>query len=317
MLLVLAVATCAEAVNADPGNAAAGGRPQVQHAAGRGEAAQAPYLWWHVAIRGFVALCVVAVLLFAAVLFFENSFVFHPSREPVAGWAPPGLGIEECTLRTADGLELYGWWHPGEGDPAQRPVLLWFHGNAGNITHRAEGLRAFAERGLAVLLLDYRGYGRSDGSPSEYGFYLDAEAAYRYLRIICFGRSLGAAVALHVARRRRAAGLIMEGTFASVPDLARRKFSLLPVWFLLRNRFDSLRLIRGAKLPLLMVHGSEDNLAPIAHAKAVFDAATAPKEFYVVEGAGHNDTEEVGGNEYFDTLRRFCYRCVNPPAAEQ
>ncbi|MHC5034518.1 MAG: alpha/beta hydrolase, partial [Planctomycetota bacterium] len=255
-----------------------------------------------------------------------NSFVFHPSRGPVASWAPPGLGIEECTLRTADGLELYAWWHPGEGDPAQRPVLLWFHGNAGNITHRAEGLRAFAARGLAVLLLDYRGYGRSDGTPSEYGFYLDAEAAYRYLveergvapeRIICFGRSLGAAVALHLARRRRAAGLIMEGTFASVPELARRKFSLVPVWSLLRNRFDSLRLIRGAKLPILMVHGSEDRLAPIAQAKGVFDAATAPREFYVVEGAGHNDTEEIGGDEYFDTLSRFCYRCVNPPAADQ
>ena len=166
-------------------------------------------VWEHV-VRSVVIVCVGLVLAVALLLLCEDRFVFHPTKQPVAGWLPEGLGVTECTFRARDGSRLHGWWHPGEGlgDPAQRPVVLWCHGNAGNITHRAEDLRALAEQGLAVLLFDYRGYGRSEGRPFEVGLYLDGEAACRHLRdelgvaaerIVCFGRSLGAAVAVHVA----------------------------------------------------------------------------------------------------------------------
>ena len=176
-------------------------------------------------------------------------------------------------------------------------------------------------RGFAVLLFDYRGYGRSEGSPSEGGLYLDAEAAYQYLvrdrgvepdRIICFGRSLGAAVALHVAVRRQVAGLIMESAFASVPAVAARCFWVRPLVGLLRNRFNNAARIRGLKAPLLMVHGGDDKLVPIEHGKALFAAAPGAKQFFVVQGAGHNDTYVTGADEYLRTLREFADRCVNP-----
>ena len=154
---------------------------------------------WDQVVRAFVVVSVGIVLAVAALLLFEDRFVFHPTHQPVAGWQPGGLGVTECTFRARDGTRLHGWWHPGEGldDPDRRPVVLWFHGNAGNITHRAENLRAFAAAGLAVFLFDYRGYGRSEGRPSEVGLYLDGEATHRHLtnelgiaadQIVCFGR---------------------------------------------------------------------------------------------------------------------------------
>jgi hypothetical protein len=276
-------------------------------------------------LRKAVRLVAVAALTLAAacavLLLFERRLVYHPKGKPVSEWAPAWLGIEEVTFRTRDGLRLYGWWHPGrgEGAPSARPVVLWCHGNAGNITHRADNLALLTQRGLAVLLFDYRGYGRSEGSPSEEGLYLDAEAAYAYLvgergvepqRIVVFGRSLGAAPALHVAIERPVAGLIMEGAFASVPAMAKHIVPLLPLGRLVRTKFDNLGRVRRLAVPLLTFHAERDELVPIEQGRAVFDAAPEPKEFHVVEGAGHNDTYEVGGEEYLRTLAEFCRRCV-------
>jgi hypothetical protein len=273
------------------------------------------------ALRLFVLVCLVLVVVSAILIFFERRLIYFPTRDPVTSWRPAGLAVEECWFRTHDGLRLYGWWHPGQGggELAQRPVLLWCHGNAGNISHREENLRLLAEHGLAVFIFDYRGYGRSEGTPSEDGLYLDAGAAYTYLvaergvrpeRVVCFGRSLGAAVALHLALEEKVAGLIMESPFQSVPAMARRQFPILPAWLLVRARFDNIRCVRGLAVPLLVVHGSQDDLVPIAQGRAVFDAAPEPKEFYVIEGAGHNDTYVVGGEEYFRRVVGFCSRCV-------
>lgn len=267
-----------------------------------------------------VLMALVAVA--ALVMLLEERFIFFPDRRPVESWEPAGLGVENCFFGTADGLKLHAWWHPGNGpgDPSRRPVVLWCHGNAGNVSQRAGNLTMMAECGLAVFLFDYRGYGQSEGRPSEAGVYRDAEAAWDYLvnergvrpgRIICFGRSLGAAVALHVALRRRVAGVIMEGAFESVPAMARLNPLFWPLSFLVRNRFDNMARIGRLQAPLLVMHGRRDRVVPFKQGRAVFDAAPEPKEFLAVEGAGHEDTY-AGSGLYWKTLAAFCARCVAP-----
>lgn len=323
LALVLAFALTAAAFAGGPSGGGQGSGKRVSSVQ-----AQAPppcplgLSWWHHAVRLVVAVGVVLLVAAAFVLLFEDRFVFRPARKPLVSWDPPGPGVEECTFRTRDGLKLHGWWHGGGGpdDSSPRPVLLWCHGNAGNITHRADNMRMLAQHGLALFLFDYRGYGKSEGTASETGLYLDGEAAYRYLikergvdpgRIICFGRSLGAAVALHVATRRKTAGLIMESAFESVPAMAVRKLALPPLAGLLRNRFDNLRRIGRLAVPLLTVHGCQDKLVPIEHGRRIYDAAPEPKQFYPVEGAGHDDAYTVGGDPYYQALCQFCSQCVN------
>jgi len=284
--------------------------------------------WLDIGLRIIVGAAMAFLLALAGLLFFENRFVFRPSREPVGSWQPAGLGVIECVFRARDGVQLHAWWHPGlsPDNAADRPVLLWCHGNSGNITHRTEALRRLVGQGLAVLLFDYRGYGKSEGRPSEHGLYMDAEAAYRYLvevqgiapgRIVCFGRSLGSTVALHVAVLRKTAGVVLEGAFENLGAVVRHRHPVLPVALFVRNRLDNLTRVRRLKVPLLVVHDSRDTLVPIAQARAVFNAAPGPKEFYAIEGAGHSDLSDFGNEQYYQTLRRFCSSCVSRQGASQ
>lgn len=259
----------------------------------------------------------VAVLwLYGRVL--ERRMLFHPSAEPVTTWRP-SEDVEGCWFRAADGTELFGWWHPGRQASGEHPVLLWCHGNAGNISGRWEGMRALAANGLAVFLFDYRGYGRSEGSPSEEGLYRDAAAAYDFLveergiepgRVVGFGRSLGAAVALELVLNRSVAGLVLEGAFENIGAMAHAVIPLIPSWYPTRYDFDNLAKVDGLRVPLLMIHGEHDGIVPPTQGRAVFDAAPQPKEFYTVPRAGHNDTLETGGNEYLEKIAGFCRRCV-------
>jgi len=278
-------------------------------------------------VRRLAVTVVMAVLVFmAAIVVLQDRIIFPRMRQPVGTWRP--AGIEECTFATEDGLTLHAWWHPGAGPtpPEERPVLLWCHGNAGNITHRETNLRMVAGRGLAALLFDYRGYGKSEGKPSEEGLYRDVAAAYRYLtgergiasgRIVAFGRSLGAAVALDVALREPVAALIMESAFESVPAMAKVEMPWLPARLVVRSRFDSLGRVGGLRVPLLMLHGDRDEIVPFRQGRAVFDAAPEPKTWYTIQGAGHNDTFSVGEADYFQTFSAFCYEHagVGKPAA--
>lgn len=195
--------------------------------------------------------------------------------------------------------------------------MLWSHGNAGNIVHRLENLRELYEHGLTAFIYDYRGYGRSDGVPSEQGLYLDAMAAYDHLanerkipvgRIVDFGRSLGASVAGDLARRRPVAGLILETPFPSVEAVARRVFHGLPAHLLLKSRFDLVARLREIHLPLLVLHGDRDTVIPFDLGRAVYEAANEPKEFVVIPGADHNNTYLIGGETYFQRLLGFIYR---------
>jgi len=277
--------------------------------------------WGGRALRVLAALVICAFLL----LLLENRLIFFPSRYPEGDWALPRERVEDCFFETSDGVKLHAWWLPAT-QPDGAPVLLWFHGNAGNITNRAHNLSLLAERDVGVLLVDYRGYGKSEGRPTEAGVYLDGLAAYDYLtrergvapnQIICFGRSLGTPVALHVALERPVAGLVLESPFKNAKAMAKRVMPIVPIWPFIRSKFDNVGRVPGVSVPVLVMHGDRDEIVPFEQGQAVFEAAPEPKEFYRLEGAGHNDTYLVGGEPYFQKLMGFCRGCVKDDALRE
>ena len=242
----------------------------------------------------------------------ERHFIYFPERGLTGAPSDYGLAYEDASFLSSDGIRLHGWFIPGEEDV----TWLWFHGNAGSISNRLDNLkRLHDELGVNVLIFDYRGYGASEGSPSEEGLYLDAEAALSYLRsrsdvsrerIIYFGRSLGAGVAVELALRAPPYGLILESAFPSIPYMARQAYPWFPfVQFFVRSRYDALDKLQRLGVPKLLLHGDRDDIVPIDAGRELFDAAGEPKAFYTVRGAGHNDTYLVGGDSYFAALRSF------------
>ena len=244
----------------------------------------------------------------------DRYFVFFPDRQIHRTPRDIGLQYEDVFLTTSDGVRLHGWFIPSDGDT----TLVWLHGNAGNISHRVDNLLMINHMlGVNVFIIDYRGYGRSGGSPSEKGLYRDAEAALAYLssrpqtdddRLIFFGRSLGAAVAVELATRAAPHALILESPFTSVREMAKLSYPFIPAPLLtlpIRSRFDSLAKISGVQAPVMVLHGDMDDIVPIDIGRRLYDAANVPKRFYTIEGAGHNDTYAVGGAAYFDALKAF------------
>jgi hypothetical protein len=241
----------------------------------------------------------------------ERNLIFFPEKTIAATPGDWGLHFEDVYFTTADGVALHGWFVPGQSEV----TWLWFHGNAGNISHRLENLSLLRDYlGVNIFLFDYRGYGRSEGQVSEEGTYRDAEAALAYLRsrqdvdpgkILFFGQSLGCAVAVDLASRHRPYALILESPFTSISDMAQRATPLLPIGALLRTKYDSLSKIGGISAPLLILHSDRDEVVPFESGRQLFEAANEPKEFYVIRGAGHNDTYMVGGEEYFAALKQF------------
>ena len=258
----------------------------------------------------------------------ERQLVYIPSRLP-ADAPPPPLEhgrVEDVTLEAADGVRLHAWYVASRRPARPTPVLLHFHGNAGNILDRAEHADAFAARGLDVLLLSYRGYGKSGGTPSETGLYRDADAAYDYLvevrgvppeRIVAYGQSLGSAVAVDLAARRPAGGLIVESGFTSAPELGRRLYPFLPefVFRWMAHRFASVEKIARVRAPVLVVHGLQDEIVPVEMGRRLYETARAPKEWYELPGAGHNDTWSVGGDAYYERLATFARRVAGGETA--
>ena len=251
----------------------------------------------------------------------ENRLIYYPPRYPEGFPSPATYAgeVEEVWLETADGVRINAFYH---SNPASQQVLLWFHGNAENIGYGLGHLRTLAKTGVSILAVDYRGYGKSEGKPDEAGVYRDADAAYDYLTgqrhfppqdIIIYGHSLGGAVAVNLASRRPCGGVIVESSFTSARDMARRMFALPLIEYVVKSRFDSLESIRAVHAPILIVHGTRDEVVPFAMGRQLFAAAPQPKRFYPIEGAGHNDLMEAGGQDYLATLRQFI---AEPPAGQ-
>jgi fermentation-respiration switch protein FrsA (DUF1100 family) len=249
----------------------------------------------------------------ALIYFRQSSLIYYPNvagRELTSTPQHIGLAFEDVELITEDRLGLHGWFIPSEN---ARGNLLFFHGNAGNISHRLDSIAIFNRMGLNVFIFDYRGYGRSQGRPTESGTYRDAEAAWSYLvdtravdagEIIVFGRSLGSSIAAWLASRHRPAGLILESGFSSVPSMAQRLYPFLPVKWLAKFSYDTAGYVGNLACPLLVVHSKSDEIIPYAEGRLLFDAAPADKQFLDIRG-GHNDGFIVSGQAYADGLSRF------------
>jgi fermentation-respiration switch protein FrsA (DUF1100 family) len=245
----------------------------------------------------------------------EEKFIFFPVAEISKTPRSQGLSFEDVYFKTEDEVTLNGWF---VAYPGASTTLLWFHGNGGNIGHRSEHLKLLHDRlKIHIFIFDYRGYGKSAGKPSEQGTYKDGVAALEHLRsrkdiesqrIVLFGQSLGAAVATEIAVRESGLTLILEEPFTSIRDMARIAAPWLPIGALLRIKYDNLEKIKKVQAPILVLHGDLDDVVPFDQGKRLFAAAPEPKEFYTIQGSGHNDTYIVGGEDYFKALRDFIER---------
>jgi fermentation-respiration switch protein FrsA (DUF1100 family) len=271
---------------------------------------------------GITLLVVVAVLAAALGLLwlFQRRLLYFPTPGPVPPADSVLPGAEDVTFETPDGLRLAGWFVPAPpgGPPGRvgraRPAVLVCNGNGGDRSMRAPLAAALSRMGLAVLLFDYRGYGGNSGHPTEAGLAADARAALGYLverpevdpeRVIYFGESLGAAVALRLATERPPAALVLRSPFASLAEVGRRHYPVLPVSLLLRDRYDSAALAGRLDAPLLVVAGGRDQIVPASHSRRLFDAAPQPKRLVVFDGADHNDDELLAGPRLLAELRAF------------
>ena len=254
-------------------------------------------------------------LALAGLLFvFQPRFVYFPnlpSRAIVATPDDVGLAYEPVEFATEDGVRLTGWFVPGPA--AARATLLFLHGNAGNISHRLDSLKIFHDLGLAIFIFDYRGYGESEGKPSEQGTYRDAEAAWRHLtgergiaaeEIVLFGRSLGAAVAAHLATRHTPKALIIESGFTSGPDIAADVYWMFPVRWLARFRYATEEHLKAVRAPVLIIHSVDDEIIPIRHGRWLYAAANEPKKLLEIRG-DHNQGFLLSGRAYVDGLDTF------------
>ncbi len=276
-------------------------------------------------MRVFQLFLLLLLLLYGGLLLFvflyQERLLFLadlPSRQVETTPAALDLAYEPVTLTTSDRVRLHGWFLPAA---QARGVLLFCHGNAGNISHRLDSLRIFHELGVGILIFDYRGYGRSQGRPTEAGTYRDAEAAWQYLvrerhvepgRIILFGRSLGAAVAAHLATRHQPGALSMESCFTSVPDMAARLYPLLPVRLLSRFSYNVLDFVPQISSPLLVIHSRNDEIIPFSHGERIFAAARPPKTFLELKG-DHNRGFLISGALYVQGLADFLTQHLPEP----
>ncbi len=248
----------------------------------------------------------------------ENSMIFFPTKDIAVTPEAYGFAYEDVAFEAADGTALHGWWIPADD---ARGELLFFHGNAGNIGDRLESIAIFRRLGLTVFIIDYRGYGKSQGSPSEEGTYSDADGAWTYMtdtrgvtpeRTVMFGRSLGAAVGARLAAKHDCAAVILESAFTSVPDMASSIFPLLPSGLFVRTSYDNRSLMKDIKAPLLIAHSRHDEIIPFSHGRELYELATDPKDFLEMKG-GHNDGFIVSGSSYVDGLRAFLDRHLPTP----
>jgi hypothetical protein len=263
-------------------------------------------------LSGFLILVLFLCIILIYLRYIERHTLFHPSKEIEFKPSEIGLDFENIFFKTPDNLKLNGWLIPAK---AALYTVLFCHGNAGNVSHRLQKINFFNQLGCNVFIFDYRGYGKSQGRPSEDGFYLDAKSAYDYLLsrsinpsgIIGYGESLGGAVIIDLASKNNLRALIVESSFSSGKDMARCVYPFIP-YRVFSSRFDSLRKIKSITLPKLIIHSLNDEIVPYQLARRLFDSAPMPKEFLKVSGP-HNscfyDSEKLLKERMADFLNRL------------
>ena len=264
---------------------------------------------WNVIIALAIAYLAASIFLY----FNQENMLYFPDMPLRSLHATPSsieLDYETITLKTHDGIALDSWFVPAKNS---KGTILFCHGNAGNISHRLHSIEQFHQLGLSVFIFDYRGYGNSEGSPSEQGTYIDAKTAWDHLTnemnipdndIIIFGRSLGSAIATELATKTSPKTLIIESSFTSVPDIASHHYSLFPVRLLSRYTYPTEENIQKVSAPILVIHSPDDEIIPYELGKQNFDKAAQPKYFLEIKG-GHNDGPIVTGKAYSDGILQF------------
>ena len=248
----------------------------------------------------------------------HRHLVFRPEKLSDDAGLPEAAGhaAEDVWFESEDGVLLHGWWVP---HPDATATVLFCHGQSGNIVSQASVLRAFRRLGVSALTFDYRGYGRSQSSPSESGIYRDARAAYHYLttqlgqdpgRIVLLGHSLGGAVAVDAALDCEAAGLIIQSSFTDLRDAARSTIARAPLHYAARRQFRSIDKVQQLTLPKLFIHGEADEKLPVEYTHRLYEQASDPKQLLVVPRAGHSDVHLRGGDRYHTVVSDFIRKCV-------
>jgi len=257
--------------------------------------------------RSAVLLLAGSYLLLVIYTYFNQGAMLYLPDFPGSGHnatpADAGLEYRNVTLTTEDRLQLDAWYLP---TPNERGVILFCHGNAGNISHRIGTLEILNNLGFSILVFDYRGYGRSEGKPDERGTYNDAEAAWQYLQqrgyrndqIVIMGRSLGAAIAAELATHHSPGALVLESTFTTLPKMAAELYPYLPVRWLSRFHYETIDRLPSINTPLLILHSREDEIIPFSHGEQLFEIANPPKQFLELKG-GHNDAIHASGIDYY------------------
>jgi len=238
----------------------------------------------------------------------EQALIYHPTRGRVDPQAT-GLPLQDLYFQASDGVRLNAWWLPA---PKNAPTVLYFHGNGGNLAGVAYTLHQFQKAGFGALAVDYRGYGLSEGYPSEQGLYRDARAAYEECvklkipphQILIHGQSLGGAVAVQLASEKPCAGLILESTFTSAKGIAKRLYGHAAA-ALMVTRYDTQSTVKSVKCPVLVIHGTADDFIPPAMGQAIYQAAHDPKWLWLVKGANHNTVRATSGAEFPARLLEF------------
>jgi uncharacterized protein len=263
---------------------------------------------FNLAVTLLIAYLGIVFLVFAA----QAQLIYFPqtARELAVTPEQIGLAYESVEITTSDDETLHGWFVPV---PEAQGTVLFFHGNAGNISHRMDYMPMFQRLGYNFFIIDYRGYGQSSGSPSEAGTYLDAEAAWRYLteakgiapsQIVLYGESLGGPIAAWLAARQKPAGLILASSFTSAPDLAETIYPFLPVRLIARINYNTLEFLASITAPVLVMHSPQDEIVPFVHGQNLFQAASEPKQFLTLEG-GHNSGFVFMREEWITALGAF------------
>ncbi len=265
-------------------------------------------------IATLIALIVVAAVLYLFTTYVRRSTMFFPEKYPTGNWesASADFHPRDVWFTTRDGVKLHGWFFATAATDA--PMILWFHGNAGNITERsliAEGLR---RHGVNVLLFDWRGYGKSEGDPSESRLYLDAEAVYDFAirdlharaeAIALYGESLGGPYAAWLATQRRARCVVIENSFPSLRDLGNALYAPVPLGYFALCSMTTTRWLNEAGLPVLVMHGRRDQVIPFTLGMRLYEGLRVPKRLLVSDTAGHSEIASVEGERYYETVTSF------------